>query len=64
MPRRADYQDFFGLVELNPVHPACQGEACGEAWLILSEDGKIITLVAVWIYLLILSVKLNRRSEI
>jgi hypothetical protein len=27
MPRRADYQDFFGLVELYPVHPACQGEA-------------------------------------
>jgi hypothetical protein len=22
-----DYQDFFGLVELYPVHPACRGEA-------------------------------------
>jgi hypothetical protein len=22
-----DYQDFFGLVWLYPVHPACQGEA-------------------------------------
>ena len=50
----------FCLVELYSVHPACQGEA----WLILSEAGKILTLVAVWIYLLILSVKLNRRSEI
>jgi hypothetical protein len=32
-----DYQDFFGLVWLYPVHPVCRGEAFCEAWLILSK---------------------------
>jgi hypothetical protein len=42
-----DYQDFFGLVSLYPVHPACQGEAPpgrGEDWLILSENGTFMPL--------------------
>jgi hypothetical protein len=42
-----DYQDFFGLVSLYPVHPACQGEAPpgrGKDWLILSKNGKFMPL--------------------
>jgi hypothetical protein len=39
-----DYQDCFGLVWLYPVHPACQGEAFSEDWLILSENGKFMSL--------------------
>jgi hypothetical protein len=32
-----DYQDFLGIVQQYLVHPACQGEAFSEDWLILSK---------------------------